>query len=81
LSTEAQNFARGDFSSPARIHGADMPGLKALTNGYSRVQLAYREMPAGAEIRYTTQSPELVRAIHAWFEAQLSDHGSHAARH
>src|SRR5262245_65571299 len=30
LQAEAEKFHRGDFSDPANIHGADMPGLAAL---------------------------------------------------
>lgn len=81
LKEEAAKFQRGDFGDPAAIHGEGMPGLAELRQGYSRIMVAYTELPDGAEIRYTTGDPALVAAIHAWFAAQLSDHGGHAMDH
>jgi hypothetical protein len=72
-------FLRGDFSGPAHIHGATMPGLAQLqAAGPGRVAIAYRELPDGAELTYTTADAALVRALHQWFDAQLSDHGRDA---
>lgn len=45
------------------------------------MRIDYSELPAGAQLVYAANDPELVRALHAWFEAQLSDHGLYAARH
>jgi len=74
-----QQFLQGDFSGPAHIHGHDMPGLAALkAAGPGQVSITYREVGGGAELRYTTSEPRLVNALHAWFDAQLSDHGSDA---
>jgi len=78
LQEEASMFARGDFSDPASLHGADMPGLAELTAGASRMQVVYSELPDGARITYSTSDPDLVTAIHRWFGAQLSDHGTDA---
>ena len=78
LQAEAEKFRRGDFGDPATIHGDAMPGLAELRAGASRIGVRYGELPDGAELRYTTQDPELVGALHAWFDAQVSDHGKHA---
>lgn len=78
LKEEATKFQAGDFSDPATIHGSTMPGLSALSAGYSAIKVSYRATPAGAQIRYTAQSEALVVAIHDWFAAQRSDHGRHA---
>jgi hypothetical protein len=78
LRQEADRFGRGDFADPRRIHGDDMPGLAALRAGAGRVTIAYRDVTAGGEITYTTEDPALVSALHAWFDAQVSDHGRHA---
>ncbi len=78
LQAEAEKFRRGDFGDPATIHGDAMPGLAALRAGASRIDVRYRDLPDGAELRYTTQDEDLVRALHAWFAAQVSDHGKHA---
>ena len=81
LSEEAERFARGDFHDPAMIHGDDMPGLHALVIGHDRLQVRYQEVARGAEIRYSSEDPTIVHALHKWFDAQLSDHGEHAQSH
>lgn len=78
LIEERDNFARGDFDDPAQIHGHDMPGVAELTAGYADVVVTYAETPAGAELTYTTDEPQLVDAIHSWFDRQLMDHGDDA---
>ncbi len=78
LREEAERFRRGDFTDPARIHGADMPGLAALRDSAGRVRLDHADTPDGARITYTTDDPALVSAIHAWFDGQVGDHGGHA---
>ena len=78
LIEERANFARGDFDDPAKIHGHDMPGVAELTAGYADIEVIYAETPDGAQLTYTTIRPELVDAIHAWFDRQLGDHGDDA---
>ena len=72
-------FLKGDFSGPSHIHGQDMPGLAQLNAAKAgEIKMTYRDVPAGAQVTYSTQLPELVAALHAWFDAQLADHGSDA---
>lgn len=72
-------FSQGDFSGPAHIHGEDMPGLAQLRAAKpGDIRIAYREVPGGAELSYRTGQPGLVSALHAWFDAQVSDHGADA---
>jgi hypothetical protein len=78
LRQERDRFSQGDFTDPGRIHGDGMPGLAALREGAGRVSVAYQDTPAGGQITYTTGDPALVTALHAWFDAQVSDHGQHA---
>ena len=74
-----QEFERGDFSAPTRIHGAEMPGLAALQGApRGAIALAYRDVPGGAELTYTSADAKLVDALHRWFDAQLADHGHDA---
>ena len=74
-----QQFLAGDFSGPAHIHGQEMPGLAELKAApKDRLRIDFREVPAGAELTYRTNDPALVRALHQWFDAQLSDHGADA---
>jgi len=78
LREEADAFGRGEFSDPASIHGEDMPGLAELETGAERVEVRYEELPDGAQIALESEDPELVAAVHDWFDAQLSDHGDDA---
>jgi hypothetical protein len=78
LADEASRFSRGEFGSPERIHGRDMPGLSVLRQRYADIEVSYAAAPAGATITYRSQDRALVDAIHAWFQAQRSDHGAHA---
>jgi hypothetical protein len=72
-------FLKGDFSGPSHIHGEEMPGLAQLKAAKSgQVSIAYKDVDGGAELTYRTSDAKLVSALHAWFDAQLSDHGADA---
>jgi hypothetical protein len=81
LEHEATKFRAGDFSDPAAIHGADMPGLQDLAAGAASIAFDYAPLPDGARITYTTRDAQLVAALHRWFAAQLADHGHDASAH
>lgn len=81
LALEAEKFSQGDFSDPTTIHGADMPGLATLKTGYADIEVTLSSTDTGATITYETADPALITAIHDWFQAQASDHGSHAEHH
>ncbi|MEU4710857.1 hypothetical protein AB0G00_30960 [Nocardia salmonicida] len=76
LTSETAKFTAGDFGDPATIHGDRMPGLADLRAGAARITVRYEELPDGARLFYTTNEPPLVSALHQWFEAQSSDHGT-----
>ena len=78
LEHEAEQFQRGNYSDPAVLHGADMPGLEELRAGASAIKVSYEALPTGAEIRFETNDLHLITAIHRWFGAQLSEHGADA---
>lgn len=78
LRHEAEKFQRGDYGDPATLHGADMPGLKELQAGASRIKVSYSELPNGAQITFETTDLHLLTALHRWFGAQLSEHGADA---
>ncbi len=78
LRGEAVRFRSGDFTDPVRIHGTDMPGLASLRDSAGKVAVDDADTADGARITYTTSDPALVTALHAWFDAQVSDHCAHA---
>ena len=72
-------FLKGDFSGPSHIHGRDMPGLAELKAAKpGQITIDYKDVEGGAELGYRTTDAKLVGALHTWFDAQLSDHGSDA---
>jgi len=78
LQEEALRFQQGDFDDPAQIHGDEMPGLAVLRAEYGQVEVVYTPLGDGAQIDYKAETLEVIAAIHAWFDAQLTDHGAHA---
>lgn len=79
LSEISAEFKQGDFSKPAHIHGRDMPGLTVLKSANpGQINIEYLALSNGAQIIYSTQLPQFIKAIHQWFDAQLSDHARHA---
>jgi hypothetical protein len=72
-------FLKGNFSGPTHIHGAEMPGLAELEGAKpGQIAIDYKDVDAGAELRYRTTDATLALALHRWFDAQLSDHGPDA---
>ena len=55
-----------------------MPGLATLRSNYEQVTITFSTLPDGAQIIYTADQANILAALHAWFDAQLSDHGTHA---
>ncbi|MEJ3748081.1 aspartate carbamoyltransferase [Actinomycetes bacterium KLBMP 9797] len=80
LAAEVDRFRRGDFTDPAAIHGDRMPGLEILRQHGGRITIGQETTADGGRVTYTTAVPDLVDALHAWFDAQVSDHGAHATR-
>ena len=78
LREEARAFARGDFDDPASIHGAEMAGLDTLRTAGSKLDIRLEDRADGAELIYRTTDAAVRRALHNWFDAQVSDHGGHA---
>jgi len=75
----ADDFQQGVFSDPSKIHGNAMPGLQSLKQANpEQLKIEYQEIPQGAQITYTAKNPDLITAIHQWFNAQLTDHARHA---
>ena len=83
LADLSQWFQLGDFSAPATLHGADMPGLSELAAaaGASRLEVVYTALRDGAQLRYISHDAATQEALQRWFAAQLADHGADATSH
>jgi hypothetical protein len=64
LRREQAKFRRGDYQDPMAIHGMTMPGIDELRRGAAAIDVDYRFLPAGAELRFTTTDPGLRKALH-----------------
>ena len=72
-------FQERDFSGPAHIHGAKMPGLAQLKAAKpGKLIVSYQDIDAGAQLHFQAKDADLIAAIHAWFDAQVADHGADA---
>jgi len=80
LVEQAQRFAVGDFGDPSFLHGYDMPGLTALIDAAKEglLTVSYETLPNGAAISYSSENLQTIIDLHLWFQAQVTDHGSHA---
>jgi hypothetical protein len=77
----AAAFARGDFGTPAMVHGTEVPGSAVMAARAGAIRYEYRSLPRGGEVRITTRDPEALRAVHAFLAFQRSDHraGGHTS--
>jgi hypothetical protein len=66
----AAAFARGTFVDPTNPHGDLVPGLREMRRQWNRLRVTYQNLPMGARIRYTTNDPVMVEALHQWFAAR-----------
>ncbi len=74
-----KQFQVGDFSGPSHIHGDEMSGLAQLKAAKpGQISIAYMDVARGGELSFRTTEPSLVSALHAWLDAQVSDHGADA---
>ena len=72
-------FSARDFSAPAHIHGAAMPGMAEMEAAApGELTVSYHDLDDGAELDYVSRAPATIAAIHQWFDAQLADHGRDA---
>lgn len=74
-----KQFQEGDFSGPSHIHGNEMPGLAQLKAAKpGQISITYMDVEKGGQLSFRSKEPGLVSALHAWFDAQVSDHGADA---
>ena len=56
-----------------------MPGLATLRTAADKLSIEVENRPDGAQLIYRTTDAQVRAALHDWFEAQVNDHGKHAA--
>ena len=77
LRQTAAEYSKGNFSSTERFHGTDMPGLAQMKAAKTdEIKYQYKAMKNGGQIIFSTEDPQLLKALHAWMDAQVKEHGS-----
>jgi hypothetical protein len=74
LQTIVRQFAAGDFSAAATVHGRVVPGTAEMHARRAVVRYEFRPLRRGGEVRITTRDPAAVRAIHEFLAFQRHDH-------
>jgi hypothetical protein len=75
----ADDFRRGDFTKPFRVHAQRVPGTDVMAARRGAITYAVADRPRGAEVDIHTTDSAAVAAVHAFLAFQRSDH--HAAGH
>jgi len=69
-----EQFDKGDFSTPAFVHGYPLAGVAQLERLRSAISYRYQQLDGGGRIRITTKSAEALAAIHAFMRFQVIEH-------
>ena len=67
-------FASGDFAKPEYIHGELPPGAETMGRLKDDIIYEYREMPAGATLRISSQNDAAVSAVREYLRYQIREH-------
>lgn len=74
LRSIADAFSRGEFGTPAFVHGQAVPGTEVMAARRAAIRYEYRDLPRGGEVRITTADARAVAAIHDFMAFQRGDH-------
>ncbi len=69
-----EQFEKGDFSTPAFVHGYTPDGVAQLEQLRSAITYRYQRLDGGGRIRITTKSAEALAAVHAFMRFQVIEH-------
>lgn len=69
-----QQFAKGDFSTPAFVHDQDVPGVADMARLRDRIAYGYDDIRDGGRIRITTRHARARSAVHEFLRFQIQDH-------
>ena len=66
----ADNFRGADFAALSPTHRADLPALATLVAAPpGALRTLFVEIRSGAEVRFMSEDPKIVTAVHEWFES------------
>lgn len=74
LKTIVEEFAKGDFKTPAFVHGYAPAGVDAMKTLGAVIDYRYEELPDGGRIRITTKDAKALAAVHGFLKFQVIEH-------
>jgi hypothetical protein len=74
LRTITRQFAAGDFSASAAVHGRPVPGTAVMRARRAAIRYQFRPLPRGGEVRITTRDADALHAVHEFLAFQRADH-------
>ena len=75
----AAAFAKGDFQTPAFVHGQQVPGTAVMAARRDAITYSVRDLPRGGEVRIHTTDPAALVAVHDFIAFQRQDHRADGA--
>jgi hypothetical protein len=79
MRTIARAFAAGDFSTPATVHLAEVPGSATMRAKRSAIEYGVMDLPRGAALRIRSADREAVAAVHQFLAYQRREHRASGA--
>lgn len=70
----ADDFKRGDFSSPFATHGEVPPGVKDMQRFRKDLRYTYEETPDGGRLAIRSGNPRAIAAVHQFLAYQIRAH-------
>ena len=74
LRSIARAFSRGDFKSPAIVHGRVVPGTKTMAAKRRVITYRVNDLPRGGEVWIITRDSTAMAAITEFVDFQRADH-------
>lgn len=74
LTTIADQFAKGDFSTPMFVHDGVPPGTATMKLLKEKIRYKYEEIPNGARVHIESNDPVALAAIHDFLRFQITEH-------
>jgi hypothetical protein len=74
MRTIARDFAAGNFSAPATVHLATVPGVRVMQARRRAIRYEVEDLPHGAALRIRSRDERAVGAVHDFLAYQRREH-------
>ncbi len=77
----AAAFRAGDFTTPAGVHAAEVPGTRVMAERRDHLTWTFARLPAGGEVRAVTRDARALAALHEFLAFQRLEHRAGGREH